>query len=87
MEVALSSLSSFTRAVAGSPGSVVLAAALVLLNLPLLGGRVNTSLIFLPEAVRMGEWWRVLSHPFVHLTVNLHTISEIFAHNIRKLEG
>jgi rhomboid family GlyGly-CTERM serine protease len=68
MEVALSSLSSFTRAVAGSPGSVVLAAALVLLNLPLLGGRVNTSLIFLPEAVRMGEWWRVLSHPFVHLT-------------------
>ena len=44
------------------------AAALIILNIPLAGGRFAESMIFLPNRVMAGEWWRVLSHPFVHLT-------------------
>jgi rhomboid family GlyGly-CTERM serine protease len=47
---------------------LVLAAALVAFNLPLAGGRFAESMIFLPDRVMAGEWWRVLAHPFVHLT-------------------
>jgi rhomboid family GlyGly-CTERM serine protease len=55
-----------------NPGAMkellVFAAALVACNLPLAGGGFAASMIFLPDRVMMGEWWRVLSHPFVHLT-------------------
>jgi rhomboid family GlyGly-CTERM serine protease len=47
---------------------LVFAAALVAFNLPLAGGRFAESMIFLPDRVMAGEWWRVLSHPLVHLT-------------------
>jgi rhomboid family GlyGly-CTERM serine protease len=46
----------------------VIAFILLLLNWPLLKGMCNTAMIFLPEPVREGEWWRLLSHPFVHVT-------------------
>ena len=46
----------------------VIAFFLVALNWPLLHGACNSALIFLPEAVAQGEWWRVLSHPFIHVT-------------------
>jgi rhomboid family GlyGly-CTERM serine protease len=42
--------------------------AIVVPNLPLIHGRFNQSLIFLFEPVRAGEWWRVLAHPFVHVS-------------------
>ena len=42
---------------------------IVLLNLPLLEGRFDTRFAFLPEAVRAGEWWRVFTHPFVHVSL------------------
>jgi rhomboid family GlyGly-CTERM serine protease len=41
---------------------------LVLLNWPMLHGACNLAMVFLPGAVREGEWWRVLTHPFVHVT-------------------
>jgi rhomboid family GlyGly-CTERM serine protease len=31
-------------------------------------GEVNTGLIFLPQAVRAGEWTRIFTHPFLHLS-------------------
>src|SRR6185503_21214520 len=42
--------------------------ALLLFNLPLLTGSFSDSFIFLPDAVRAGEWWRCLTHPFVHVS-------------------
>jgi membrane associated rhomboid family serine protease len=47
-------------------GTMVL--ILLLLNGSLLHGECNARLIFLPAAVRNGEWWRVLTHPFIHVT-------------------
>jgi len=41
---------------------------LLLLNWPLLHGACNSAMIFLPSPVRQGEWWRLLTHPFVHVT-------------------
>jgi rhomboid family GlyGly-CTERM serine protease len=45
-----------------------LAAWLVLANLPLLFGGMADSLAFQPRAVGAGEWWRVLTHPFAHVS-------------------
>ena len=47
----------------------VFAIAIVLLNLPLLTGQFDTRFIFLPEAVSAGEWWRVFTFPFVHVSL------------------
>jgi rhomboid family GlyGly-CTERM serine protease len=38
------------------------------LNPHLFGGSYTNLQIFLPEALLGGEWWRLFSHPFVHLT-------------------
>lgn len=40
-----------------------------LLNLPLLRGQVATGLIFYPKEVIGGKWWRVITHPFVHVSL------------------
>jgi rhomboid family GlyGly-CTERM serine protease len=45
-----------------------LAAWLVLANLPLLFGGMADGLAFHPQAVGAGEWWRVLTHPFAHVS-------------------
>lgn len=37
-------------------------------NLPLLNGSVAGLLVFFPEAVADGQWWRALTFPFVHLS-------------------
>lgn len=44
------------------------AAVLLGVNWPLVHGICNSALIFLPGAVGAGESWRVLTHPFVHVT-------------------
>jgi rhomboid family GlyGly-CTERM serine protease len=44
------------------------AVLLVALNWSLFQGVCNTRLIFMPDAVRHGEWWRWFTHPFVHVT-------------------
>ena len=45
-----------------------LAAILLLINLPLLHGACAADMIFLPRLVAEGEWWRVFTHPFVHVS-------------------
>ena len=44
------------------------ALALLWLNWSLLHGVCNSAMSFLPSAVRAGQWWRLLTHPFVHIT-------------------
>lgn len=46
----------------------VIVSILALLNWPLLQGLCNSSLIFLPGPALDGEWWRWLTHPFIHVT-------------------
>lgn len=41
---------------------------IILLNLPLLSGRFADSFMFVPAAVQAGEWWRLFTHPFVHVS-------------------
>ncbi len=50
------------------PELAIFASMLVLINLPLLDGGFRESFVFFPERVKMGEWWRVALHPFVHLS-------------------
>src|SRR5947208_11677834 len=45
-----------------------LAAIIVLVNLPLLHGACAVDLIFLPDRVAAGEWWRVFTHWSVHVS-------------------
>ena len=45
-----------------------LAVLLIVLNWSVLQGVCNARLIFMPEAVRQGEWWRLFTHPFIHVT-------------------
>lgn len=40
---------------------------IALVNAPLLFGGVFAPLLFVPEDVAAGEWWRVLTGPFVHV--------------------
>jgi len=41
---------------------------LVMTNTHLVTGNINGSLAFFPSAVGSGEWWRLVTHPFVHIT-------------------
>lgn len=47
---------------------IVIVAVLIGVNWPLLSGGIPTDLIFFPEAVGNGQWWRVLTFPLVHLS-------------------
>lgn len=46
----------------------MLAGLTIILNLHLIGKGTIQSLIFLPDFVTAGQWWRLLTHPFVHIT-------------------
>jgi rhomboid family GlyGly-CTERM serine protease len=46
----------------------VFAGVIAVLNLPLLAGLVPEHLVFWPRLVAAGEWWRVLTHPFAHVS-------------------
>jgi len=41
---------------------------ILLFNVPVLFGAVWSSMVFQPDAVRSGQWWRLVTHPFIHLT-------------------
>jgi rhomboid family GlyGly-CTERM serine protease len=41
---------------------------LIFTNLHLLSGTFSPSLIFIPSAFAAGEWWRLVTHPFVHFS-------------------
>ena len=47
----------------------ILGTLLALANLPLLAGGVPTQLVLFPDRVAAGEWWRLLTHPFVHVSI------------------
>jgi len=62
-----------TEAGAGSPSVpwlelVLFALVLVLINGPWLAGDPVARWAFLPAAMRAGEWWRVITHPLVHVS-------------------
>lgn len=44
------------------------AAVLVAVNFPLLWGEVRSGMVFFPDAVHNGQWWRVAAFPLVHLS-------------------
>ena len=46
----------------------IFAALLFAFNLPLLFGTFSSSFVFTPNLVSAGAWWRVLTHPFVHVS-------------------
>jgi rhomboid family GlyGly-CTERM serine protease len=50
------------------PELVLFATVLVLCNWPVLTGNFVEALVFRPAAVGAGQWWRLLTHPFVHVT-------------------
>jgi rhomboid family GlyGly-CTERM serine protease len=50
------------------PELILFAIALAVLNFPLLKGGVADSMVFLPDSVKSGEWWRVVTHPFAHVS-------------------
>lgn len=45
------------------------AGLILLLNLSLLNGTWASAFAFHPDLVRNGEWWRVLTFPFVHVSI------------------
>ena len=47
---------------------LIFALLLVLLNLALFTDRSTAALAFRADAVAAGEWWRLLTHPFVHVS-------------------
>ena len=47
---------------------IALISVLAGLNLHLFGGSYTNLQIFFPDALRSGQWWRLFSHPLVHLT-------------------
>jgi rhomboid family GlyGly-CTERM serine protease len=46
----------------------VLILLLTLSNVNLLSGQVNHSLAYFPTAVQAGEWWRLITYPFIHVS-------------------
>ena len=51
-----------------TPSVLVLCALIALANTHLVGGALGQSLVFMPDAVLNGDWYRLLSFPFVHVT-------------------
>lgn len=50
------------------PELILFVVLILVFNVPVLFGSVWSSMMFEPEAVRSGQWWRLVTHPFVHLT-------------------
>ncbi|MCF8070320.1 MAG: rhombosortase [Desulfobacterales bacterium] len=42
---------------------------IILCNFHIISGNITRSLIFLPGSVRQGEWWRLFTHPFFHVSL------------------
>lgn len=67
------------------------AVLLLVLNWSLLQGVCNSRLLFMPEAVGQGEWWRLFTHPFIHVTW-LHFLLDgvaflLLYHDLRELSS
>lgn len=60
--------SKFTALFRQRPEMVFFVVVILVFNAPVLFGGYWNSMTFRPDAVRNGEWWRLVTHPFVHLT-------------------
>ncbi|MHC4385996.1 MAG: rhomboid family intramembrane serine protease [Planctomycetota bacterium] len=49
--------------------TILFAVLLGVLNAPLFTGSFSDSLIYLPEKVAQGQFYRLLTHPFVHISL------------------
>ncbi len=47
---------------------IIYAVVIAILNLPLLWGGFAESMTLLPKEILAGQWWRILTHPFVHVS-------------------
>jgi rhomboid family GlyGly-CTERM serine protease len=47
----------------------ILCSMILLLNIPLLFGGPSADLLFQPEAFAQGDWWRLITHPFIHVSL------------------
>ena len=61
-------VSRFLRTVNARPEWPILVCLLALFNVHLIAGPGVAPLHFHPEPVLQGEWWRIFTHPFVHVT-------------------
>jgi rhomboid family GlyGly-CTERM serine protease len=50
------------------PEIVFFAALIGIFNAPIIFGKVWQTMVFQPQAVARGQWWRLFTHPFVHIT-------------------
>lgn len=41
---------------------------ILIVNLPLAWGEIRTELLYLPDSVSQGQWWRLFTFPLVHLS-------------------
>lgn len=57
-----------TARTSGHPELLWFAIAIAALNLPVLLNGSAPGLMFFESAVRDGEWWRVITHPFTHVS-------------------
>lgn len=48
--------------------TILLAVLIAAANVSLAAGVFPASLIYLPEKVMAGQWWRLATHPFVHVS-------------------
>lgn len=51
-----------------SPDIIAMTMLLIGTNLHLMTGNSDTALVFMPNDAFNGEWWRYITHPFVHLS-------------------
>ncbi len=58
----------FRQALSFRPELLLFLLLLALFNAPFLTGSCSRSMVFFPQAVQNGEWWRLFTHPFVHVT-------------------
>jgi rhomboid family GlyGly-CTERM serine protease len=50
------------------PELLLFLALLAVFNIPVLTGSCWRAMMFQPGAVQSGEWWRLFTHPFIHVT-------------------
>ena len=48
---------------------ILLSLILVIMNVPLFIGSFSDNFVFYPDLVAAGEWWRVFTFPFVHVSL------------------
>ena len=46
----------------------IYAVVILIMNMPVIAGGYAESMVLLPEKVLAGQWYRILAHPFVHLS-------------------